>query len=87
LHHNIRSTLQDAQEFIGKIASDAIGFVFLEAGRPVQPDLNRLATYQRHAGASGGVWPSSPEIDAAMFEHYQVKPSNPEASHPKPSST
>ena len=49
---------------------DAVGFVFLEGGKPVQPDPAALGTYQRHAGAPGGVWPSSPEISSAMLERY-----------------
>jgi hypothetical protein len=87
LYHRIRTMLQDAQEFVSRIPSDAVGFVFLEAGRPVQPDVQRLAMYQRHAGASGGVWPSSPEIAAAMLEHYQGRPSNLDTPRPKPTST
>jgi len=36
--------------------------LFLQSGKPVQPDLEALAKYQRRAGAPGGVWPPSPEI-------------------------
>jgi hypothetical protein len=70
IHRRIRNMIEDAQVFIRRIPSEAVGFVFLDAGRPVQPDLDALTHYQRHAGASGGVWPSSPEISAAMFERY-----------------
>jgi hypothetical protein len=71
LHRRIRAMIEDAQFFIGRIPSEAVGFVFLESGRAVQPNLEALDSYQRHAGASGGVWPSSPEISAAMFERYR----------------
>jgi hypothetical protein len=70
LHHRIRNMIEDAERFIGRIPSDAVGFVFLEGEKPVQPDLEALGRYQRHAGATGGVWPSSREISSAMLERY-----------------
>jgi hypothetical protein len=78
LHRRIRAMIEDAQIFISRIPSDAVGFVFLDAGRrPVQPEVDALASHQRHAGASGGVWPSSPEISAAMFERYNKQDDGP----------
>jgi hypothetical protein len=74
LHRRIRTMLDDALAFLSALPSDAVGFVFLQDGKPVQPDVKTLALYQRHAGSSGGVWPSSPEIAAAMFERYNKKP-------------
>ncbi|MGA7409871.1 MAG: hypothetical protein WBW33_05260 [Bryobacteraceae bacterium] len=62
--------IEQAERFISRIPSDAVGFVFLEGGKPVQPNLEALGTYQRHAGVTGGVWPSSPEISRAMLEGY-----------------
>ena len=73
LHRRIRSMIEDAGRFISRIPSDAVGFVFLEGGKPVQPDPGALGRYQRHTGASGGVWPSSPEIASAMVERYNKK--------------
>jgi len=73
LHRRIRSMLEDAERFISRIPSDAVGFVFLAGEKPVQPDVETLGTYQRHAGAPGGVWPSSPEISSAMLERYEKK--------------
>jgi len=70
LHRRIRSMIEDAERFIGRIPSDAVGFVFLAGEKPVQPDVEALGRYQRHAGAVGGVWPSSPEISSAMLERY-----------------
>jgi len=70
LHKRIRSMIEDAERFIGRIPSDAVGFVFMEDGKLVQPDPEVLGRYQRHAGAPGGVWPSSPEISSAMWERY-----------------
>jgi hypothetical protein len=75
LHRRIRSMIQHAEEFVGRIPSDAVGFVFLEGGKAVQPELEALGRYQRHAGAPGGVWPSSSEISSAMLERYEGKES------------
>jgi hypothetical protein len=47
--------IEQAELFISRIPSDAVGFVFLEGAKPVQPDLEALGRYQRHAGAPGGV--------------------------------
>jgi hypothetical protein len=73
LHRRIRSMIEDAEGFIGRIPTDAVGFVFLEGEKPVQPDIEALGNYQRHAGAPGGVWPSSREISSAMLERYGNK--------------
>jgi hypothetical protein len=73
LHRRIRSMLGDAERFISRIPSDAVGFVFLAGEKPVQPDVEALGKYQRRAGAPGGVWPSSPEISRAMLERYGKK--------------
>jgi len=73
LHRHIRNMIEEARSFISRIPSDAVGVVFLENGTPVQPDLEALGKYQRHAGAQGGVWPSSLEISGAMLERYNKK--------------
>ena len=69
-HQQIKSMLADAERFIQQLPSDAVGFLFLENGTPVQPDLTALERYQRHAGARRGHWPSSPQIATAMLERY-----------------
>jgi hypothetical protein len=74
--------IEDAEQFISSIPSDAVGVVFLESGKPVQPDPDVLRKYQRHAGALGGVWPSSPEISSAMLERYKKQNGN--GNKPKP---
>ena len=70
LHRRIRGMIEEAERFIRRIPSDAVGFVFLEDGKPVQPDPEALGRYERHAGAQGGVWPSSSAISNAMLERY-----------------
>jgi hypothetical protein len=75
LHHRIRGMIEAAERFISRIPSDAVGAVFLvEGDKAVQPELDALERYQRHTGAPGGVWPSSPAISSAMLEHYSQKP-------------
>jgi hypothetical protein len=76
LHRRIRNMLEDAERFISRIPSDAVGVVFLDGDNPVQPDVETLDKYQRHAGAAGGVWPSSSEIASAMLERYKKPPGN-----------
>ncbi len=71
LHRRIRTMIEDAELFLGRIPSEAVGFIFMDGGKPVQPDLQALANYQRHARAPSGVWPSSAEISTAMLECYE----------------
>jgi hypothetical protein len=73
LHRRVRAMIEDAERFVSRIPSDAVGVVFLDGGKPVQPHPEALAKYQRHAGAPGGVWPSSSEIGSAMLERYREK--------------
>ena len=68
LHRRIRSMIEDAESFIARLPSHAVGVIFMEGERAVQPDLNALDKYQRNPGAPSGFWPTSPEISRAMLE-------------------
>jgi hypothetical protein len=81
LSRRIRGMSEDAKRFVQRIPSDAVGFVFLDGVKPVQPNLESLGKYQRHAGELGGVWPTSPQISTAMLERYKQ---NPKDDEPKP---
>jgi hypothetical protein len=70
----LRAALDDAEAFVGRMPTDKTGLLFLQAGKAVQPDPERLDTYQTHSGQRRGHWPSSPPISAAMLEHYREKP-------------
>lgn len=70
LHRRIRGMIEDAERFIAKLPSDAVGVIFMEGEKPVQPDVNKLGEYQRNPGALVGLWPSPPEISRAMLERY-----------------
>jgi hypothetical protein len=70
----IKTMLDDADAFIARLPSDAVGFLFLEGDKPVQPDPAALGRYSRHAGTRRGHWPSSSEIGTAMLEQYRNEP-------------
>ena len=67
----LRAALAEAEAFVGRMPTDKVGRLFLEEGRVVQPDPDRLSSYLEHSGARAGHWPSSPEITAAMLERLQ----------------
>jgi hypothetical protein len=67
----LRTILDDAEAFVARMPSDKAGLLFLEGGKVVQPNHERLESYSTHAGRRRGQWPSSPEISAAMFERYK----------------
>jgi hypothetical protein len=62
--------IEDAESFIARLPSDAVGVIFMEGERAVQPDVNVLDKYQRNLGAPSGFWPTSPEISWAKLERY-----------------
>ena len=73
-HKRIKAMLSDAEVFIQRLPSDAVGFLFLDGDKPVQPDPAMLDRYHRHAGARRGHWPSSSQIGTAMLERYGTLP-------------
>jgi hypothetical protein len=76
LHRRIRNMIEEAEQYISRISSGDVGFVFLDGEKPVQPAPGSYDKYNRRSGARGGVWPSSSEITHAMLDHYK-KPSAP----------
>ena len=70
LHRRIRNMIEEARDFISRIPSEAVGFVFLDGDKPVQPDLGQLQKYRRNPGARRGLWPSSSQISSAMLDLY-----------------
>lgn len=77
----LRAALDDAEAFVSRMPTDKIGLLFLHAGKVVQPNPDRLDSYQTHAGQTRGHWPTSAGITAAMLERYNKKPSG---NEPKP---
>lgn len=72
----LRKVLDEAEAFVTRMPTEKVGVLFLENGKVVQPDPDRLDAYETHAGQRRGHWPTSTEITAAMLEHYQKKPTN-----------
>src|SRR5271168_3774529 len=50
----LREALLDAEAFVALMPTDKIGLLFLEAGKVVQPDPERLDAYATHAGRRHG---------------------------------
>jgi hypothetical protein len=73
----LRAALDEAEAFIARMPTDKIGLLFLQAGEVVQPDPDRLDTYQTHGGQRRGQWPSSPDITRAMLDRYNGKNGEP----------
>ncbi len=70
LHRRIRTMIEHAEAFVAKLPSDAVGVIFMDGDKPVEPNIDKLETYQRNPGAPSGLWPSSPDITHAMVERY-----------------
>jgi hypothetical protein len=65
----IRSMIEDAESFIARLPSDAVGVIFMDGEKPVQPDVNALDKYQRNLGAVR-LLAVVPEIWRAMLARY-----------------
>ncbi len=65
-----RERLKEADTFVARMPTDKAGLLFIENGRVVQPDPDRLDQYETHAGQRHGHWPSSSEIQSTMLERY-----------------
>jgi hypothetical protein len=73
-YRRIKAMLEDDASFIEHLPSDAVGVLFLDGDKPVQPDLTTLDRYRRHVAARRGQWPTSSEIGTAMLERYGKGP-------------
>ena len=74
LSARLRVALDEAEAFVARMPTDKMGLLFLQNGKVVQPDPDHLEAYVTHAGQRRGHWPTSPDIAAAMFEHYKKRP-------------
>jgi hypothetical protein len=70
----LRAALNDAEAFVSRMPTDRLGLLFLQAGKAVQPDPDRLEDYETHAGQTRGHWPTNTDINAAMLERYNKEP-------------
>jgi hypothetical protein len=53
----LRMALDDAEAFVARMPTGKAGLLFLKDDQVVQPDPDRLADYQSHAGQRRGQWP------------------------------
>jgi len=67
----LRALRDEAADFVSRMPTEKIGFVFLKDGKVGQPDPAHLNNYPTHAGQRRGHWPTSMEISASMLEYYQ----------------
>jgi len=74
IYQGLRAALNEAEAFVARMPTEKVGLLFLENGKVVQPDPDRLDSYQTHAGQRRGHWPSNAEIETAMLEQYNLKP-------------
>jgi hypothetical protein len=70
----LRTALEEAETFVGRMPTEKAGLLFLKDGVVVQPDPSHLDDYQTHAGQRRGQWPTSGEISRAMLERYNQGP-------------
>lgn len=63
----LREALQEAEAFVTQMPTDRIGLLFLENGKAVQPDPDRLGDHAVHQGRRLGHWPTTSEIGSAML--------------------
>ena len=70
----LRAALDEAEAFVVRMPTEKAGLLFLENGRPVQPDPDHLDRYETHAGQRRGHWPASAAISSAMLERYSRNP-------------
>jgi hypothetical protein len=77
----LRAALDDAEAFVTRMPTEKIGLLFLQAGKVVQPDPDRLESYQTHGGQPRGQWPTNADIASAMLERYNKKSNG---NEPKP---
>jgi hypothetical protein len=71
VNRRLRAALDAAEQFMRMMPAGKEGLLFLEDGKPVQPDPRRMERYTELAGKRHGVWPGSPEIGSAMLERYR----------------
>jgi hypothetical protein len=64
----LREILDEAERFVHRMPTEIAGLLFIEAGKIIQPNPDRLDAYQSHAGKRRGHWPSSAEIDHALLD-------------------
>ena len=66
----LRIALDEAEEFVRNMPPGKEGLLFLQDGKPVQPDPAHLENYTEHRGQRRGHWPTTSEITHEMLQVY-----------------
>jgi hypothetical protein len=70
----LRTALTEADALVRAMPVGKEGLLFIQDGRPVQPDPKKLDGYVAHGGQRRGHWPGSAEISSAMLQQSQPPP-------------
>lgn len=70
----LRKALDDAEAFVTRMPTDRMGLLFIKNGEVIQPDPDRLDSYEPHAGQRRDHWPTNLEITALMFARFYTQP-------------
>lgn len=68
LSRAIKAALERAERFIEKLPSAYAGLLFLEGGKIVEPDFDRLDSYELRACTRAGLWPTDPVAISALLK-------------------
>jgi hypothetical protein len=67
----LRAALTEADAFVRAMPAGKEGLLFIQDGRPVQPDPKKLNDPVAHGGQRRGHWPGSAEISSTMLQQPQ----------------
>lgn len=67
----LRMALDEAEAFVSKMPTEAVGTIYLKDGTPVMPDPAALDSYVAHKPRRRGHWPTTSDITSAMLDRLQ----------------
>ncbi len=67
----LRSALDEAEAFVSRMPTEAVGTIYLKDGKPVMPDPAALRSYVAHKPRQRGHWPTASDITSAMLDRLQ----------------
>lgn len=68
---SLRQAVEDAERFVAAMPTASAGQIYLQDGKPVQPDPTRLQDYTIHTPQRRGHWPSASELTSEMLARLQ----------------
>jgi len=67
----LRTALDEAESFVSRMPTEAVGTIYLKDGTPVMPDPAALGSYVVHKPRRRGHWPTASDISSAMLDRLQ----------------